>query len=169
MKILSLTLLACVLFNVAFAESTGLLKVLKETEKNVWQPGDIEIITSERAPKPIGSYSAGTKLHYGGFAIIETAGQIGLDPATGQLVEGLEAQVEQAMKNLEALIVDNGGSLKKVLRTQLFLSDMANFQVVDQIYAKYFTDHFPARAAVAVKDLPKYCYFEIMAEAVVQE
>jgi len=71
------------------------------------------------------------------------------------------------MKNLEALIVDNGGSLKKVTRTQLFLSDMENFQTVDKIYSKYFTDHFPARAAVAVKDLPKYCFFEIMAEGVV--
>ena len=144
-------------------ESTDNSKTLTK-----FAPGDIQTISSDRAPKPIGSYSAGTMVHFGDFAIIQTAGQIGLNPETGELVEGLEEQIEQAMKNLEALIVDNGGSLEKVTRTQLFLSDMGNFQTVDKIYSKYFTNHFPARAAVAVKDLPKYCFFEIMADGVVK-
>ena len=169
MKISALFLLA-ILVIASQAQFAGLFNLLKgEEDKPAHRPGDVEIITSDRAPKPIGSYSAGTKVYYGGFSIIETAGQIGLNPETGELVEDLEGQVDQALRNLAALIEDNGGSLDKVTRTQLFLSDMANFQTVDGIYAKYFTKNFPARAAVAVKDLPKYCYFEIMAEAVVQD
>ena len=168
MKALCL-LIAMMLVCSTFAENKGLLKVIKDSEEKKFRPGEIEILKSDRAPKPIGSYNIGTKLHHDGYAMIFTAGQIGLDPATGQLVDGLEAQVEQAMKNLEAIIVDNGGSLDKVLRTQLYLSDMANFSTVDKIYAKYFTTNYPARAAVAVKDLPKYCFFEIMAEAITQE
>ena len=168
MKILFI-IIAMMLVCSTLGETQGLFKVLKDSEKKKFKPGEIEILKSDRAPKPIGSYNIGTKLHHDGYSMIITAGQIGLDPATGQLVEGLEAQIEQAMKNLEAIIVDNGGSLDKVLRTQLFLSDMANFSIMDKIYAKYFTTNFPARAAVAVKDLPKYCFFEIMAEAVAQE
>ena len=169
MKTVFILILATLLFASCLTKSSGLLKVLKEDEKKAHRPGDIEIITSPNVPQPIGSYSAGTKVYYNGFSIIETAGQIGMDPQTGDLIEGLEAQVEQAIKNLEALIVDNGGSLDRVTRTQLFLSDMNNFKAVDEIYSKYFTTNFPARAAVAVKDLPKFCFFEIMAEAVVQD
>ena len=160
---------ASLLLAAVTAESSGIFNVIKDDAKKQHRPGDIEIITSPNVPQPIGSYSAGTKVYYNGFSIIETAGQIGMDPKTGDLVEGLEAQVEQAIKNLQALIVDNGGSLDRVTRTQLFLSDMNNFKTVDGIYSKYFTTNFPARAAVAVKDLPKFCYFEIMAEAVVQD
>ena len=168
MKVIFVALLL-ILINSSFTMSIEGVSMIKDTQEETYKPGDIEIITSERAPKPIGSYSAGTKLHLQGFSIIQTAGQIGLDPESGELIEDFDGQVNQAMMNLQALIEDNGGSLKKVTRTELFLSDMANFSKVDKIYSEYFTDHFPARAAVAVKDLPKYCYFEIMAEAVVQE
>ena len=144
-----------------------MLQTIKKEKK--YKPGEIEILHSQRAPAPIGSYNVGTKVHHDGYSMLYTAGQIGLDPKTGQLADGLEGQTEQAMKNLEAIIVDNGGSLNKVVRTQLYLSDMANFAAVDKIYSKYFDKNFPARAWVAVKDLPKYCLFEIMADAVVQE
>ena len=112
--------------------------VIAEEEKKdkKYKPGDIEILHSDRAPKPIGSYNIGTKLHHDGYSVIYTAGQIGIDPKTGQLVEGLEAQTEQAIKNLEAIITDNGGSLDKVVRAQLYLSDMRDFATVDKIYSK---------------------------------
>mmetsp|Transcript_7696 Transcript_7696/g.8706 ORF Transcript_7696/g.8706 Transcript_7696/m.8706 type:complete len:166 (-) Transcript_7696:1-498(-) len=165
MRIIFVAIAVLLFVSATRAETSGFLK----GDKKAYQPGDIEIINSEHAPKPIGSYNVGTKLHYGGFAIIETAGQIGLDPVTNQLITDFEGQVTQAMKNLESIIVENGGSLDKVTRTQLFLSDMADFAAVDKIYSQFFTKNFPARAAVAVKDLPKYCFFEIMAEAVVKE
>mmetsp|Transcript_20823 Transcript_20823/g.37958 ORF Transcript_20823/g.37958 Transcript_20823/m.37958 type:complete len:163 (-) Transcript_20823:25-513(-) len=142
--------------------------LLKAADKQ-YKPGDIEIIKSENVPAPIGSYSQGTKLHLDGFSIIYSSGQIGIDPKTGELVPDLIDQTHQALKNLEALIVDNGGDLSHVTRANLFLSDMANFKTVDEVYSEFFTENYPARAAVAVKDLPKYCFFEIMVEAVVPE
>ena len=139
------------LTNLALVAAGGLavyflMKWKAEEKPPNHRPGDIEPIRSDRIPKPLGSYNAGTKVHMKNFSLIQTSGQIGINPETGELEEGLESQVEQAMKNLEALIVDNGGSMKKVTRTQLFLSDMNNFAAVDKVYSKYFTENFPARA-----------------------
>ncbi|CAI2382757.1 unnamed protein product [Moneuplotes crassus] len=171
MKFLAIAICVSLLFSSVSCE-LGIFKVFENfmgKEEKAHKPGDIEILSSPNVPEAIGTYSAGTKVYYNGFSIIETSGQIGLNPATGELVEDFEGQVEQALNNLKHLIEDNGGSLDRVIKTQIFLSDIDNFKAVDAIYAKYFTKDFPARAAVAVKDLPKLCYVEIMAEAVVQD
>jgi 2-iminobutanoate/2-iminopropanoate deaminase len=94
------------------------------------------------------------------------SGQIPIDPATGELVEGdIAAQTDQVLKNLAAVLKAAGASLARVVKTTVFLSDMGDFVSMNEVYAKHFGDHRPARAAVAVKTLPKNVDVEIEAVA----
>lgn len=129
-------------------------------------PHEKRIVTSEKAPKPLGPYSVGVSA--GPF--IFTAGQIGLDPKTGNLVEGgVEAETRQVLENLSCLLCDGGSSLKSVVKTTVFLKDMADFTRMNAIYAEYFGENPPARSAVQVAALPRGAMVEIEAIALKED
>lgn len=110
------------------------------------------------APKAIGPYSQAVVA--GGFAFL--SGQVPLDPATGTLVEGgIEAQTEQVMKNLSAVLVHLGLGFSQVASSTIYLTDLAHFQVVNGIYERWMSGHKPARATVQVSALPKGAQVEI--------
>jgi 2-iminobutanoate/2-iminopropanoate deaminase len=119
-------------------------------------------IFTEQAPHPIGPYSQA--MRFGDF--IFTAGQIGLVP-DGNLVDGVAAQTRQALLNLRAVLQSGGASTDDVVKTTLFLRDMNDFAVVNQVYAEFFGDCAPARSTVEVARLPKDALFEIEAIAIV--
>ena len=111
-----------------------------------------KIIGTEQAPAAIGPYSQGVS--DGG--VLYTAGQIGLDPATGELVPGgAAAQARRALGNLEAVVAAAGLSLSATAKATLYLADMADFAAVNEVYAEFFAEAPPARAAVQVAALPK--------------
>ncbi len=121
-----------------------------------------KVITSEKAPKAIGPYSVA--IESGGFVFC--AGQTGIDPATGDLVGAdLEAQTRQVLKNLRNVLEAAGSSLEKVVKTTVFLRDMADFPKMNAIYAEYFSSNPPARSTIAVAGLPKGGIVEIEASA----
>ena len=121
-----------------------------------------EVIATEQAPAAIGPYVQGTKLG----ELVFTSGQIPLDPATMDIVAGgIEAQAEQVMKNLVAVLKAAGADTSKVLKTTCFLSDMNNFVAFNQVYARYFGDAAPARSCVEVARLPKDVLVEVEAIA----
>ena len=120
-----------------------------------------EIIATANAPKAIGPYSQASKS--GGF--IFTSGQLGIDPATGTLCEGISAQVRQALENLKAVLAEGGCDFGAVLKTTVFLSDMQDFAVFNEIYKSYFDCAFPSRSCVAVAGLPMGALVEIEAVA----
>ena len=123
-----------------------------------------QIVSTENAPKAIGPYSAGVKA--GDF--VYTAGQLGIDPATGSFVEGgIEAETRQALNNLRAVLEAAGASLENVVKTTVFLRDMNDFAAMNAVYAEFFTADFPARSAVQVARLPKDAAVEIEAIAFV--
>ena len=118
----------------------------------------MQIIHTSAAPAPIGPYSQAV-LHNG---LLYLSGQIAIDPASGELVQqSLEAETQQVMKNIAALLEAAGTSFNKAIKTTIFLSDMALFAEVNAIYGSYFNGHFPARETVAVKGLPKGVNVEI--------
>ena len=118
----------------------------------------MEYIATTDAPKAIGPYSQGVKAN----GIIYTSGQIALDPATGQLVdESFEAQVHRVFRNLEAVLRAGGSDFSRVLKATVYLTDLANFDTLNSIYAQYFGEHKPARTTVGVKQLPKGSAVEI--------
>ncbi len=119
-------------------------------------------IETSKAPGAIGPYSQGMT----SGKLVFTSGQIPLDPATGAIVgETIEAQSEQVLKNLQAVLEAGGASLATVVKTTCFLSDMGNFAAFNGVYAKYFTGDCPARSCVAVKTLPKGVLVEVEAIA----
>jgi len=121
-----------------------------------------QIITAEKAPKPIGPYSAGVVA--GPF--IYTAGQIGIDPATGDLVSGgIEAETYQVLTNVKNILEAAGASMDRVVKTTVFLGEMLDFARMNAVYAKFFTSAPPARTTVAVAGLPKGASVEIEAVA----
>lgn len=114
-------------------------------------------ISTDKAPAAIGPYSQG----FVSGNILFSAGQIPLDPATGEIVgEDIASQSEQVMKNLGAILEAAGSSYEKTLKTTCFLSDMGNFAAFNEVYGKYFTGK-PARSCVAVKTLPKNVLVEV--------
>ena len=123
----------------------------------------MKVIATDKAPGAIGPYSQGYEVN--GF--IYTSGQIPVDPATGNIPEGIAAQAEQSCKNVEAILTAAGSGLENVFKTTCFLADMADFAEFNQVYSKYFTSK-PARSCVAVKELPKGVLCEIEAIAVKQ-
>ena len=108
-------------------------------------------VSTTGAPEAIGPYSQAQTV--GGFVF--TSGQIGLDPATGELREGLEAQCEQVFKNLSAVLEAAESDIGKSVKTTIYITDMNDFAVVNGIYEKYFSEPYPARSCVEVSELPK--------------
>lgn len=123
-------------------------------------------ITSPDAPAAIGAYSPAVRID-GAGGLVFCSGQLGMDPKTGELVEGgVEAQAEQAMANLGALLEASGLGWGSVVRATLYLTDMADFAKVNAVYAKRFPNNPPARVAIGVAALPKGAAFEVDAIAV---
>jgi 2-iminobutanoate/2-iminopropanoate deaminase len=123
----------------------------------------ITTITSEKAPQPAGPYSLAIRAGNQVF----TAGQIGLDPQTGQLTPGgIEAETRQALTNLKHILEAAGCGLEHVVKTTVFLQDMADFARMNAVYAEFFPQRPPARTTVAVAALPKGARVEIEAIAV---
>jgi len=119
---------------------------------------ELKAIHSNDAPKAIGPYSQAI-VHNG---MLYSAGQVALDPATTSLVEGdVKAQTERVFANLKAVLAAGGTSLGKVVKTTVYLADMGDFAAMNEVYAKHFGDHKPARSTVAVKTLPKNALVEI--------
>lgn len=121
----------------------------------------MKYISTEKTPKAVGPYSQAIVSN--GF--IFCSGQIGLDPKTGELVEGLENQTHQIIKNLTEVLKAGGSSLESVVKTNIYLADIKDYGKVNEVYGQYFSDHKPARAAVAVAHLPKNALIEIEAVA----
>jgi 2-iminobutanoate/2-iminopropanoate deaminase len=118
----------------------------------------IGFISSDQAPKAIGPYSQATTVG----ELIFTAGQIALDPVSMEVVKGgITEQTEQVFKNLDAVLKAAGSSLSKVVKTNVFLADMAEFQAMNEVYAKAFGSHRPARSTVAAAGLPRNVRVEI--------
>ena len=118
-------------------------------------------VTTTSAPAAIGPYSQGIATD--GFVFC--SGQIGLDPATGNLVDGLDAQTERVLKNIAAILDAAGLTMADIVKTTIFLTDMENFATVNAIYAKHVPDPPPARSTLAVSALPKGARIEIEAIA----
>jgi 2-iminobutanoate/2-iminopropanoate deaminase len=125
-----------------------------------------QIIHTDRAPAAIGPYAQAVRV--GPFVF--TAGQIGLDPGTGQLVaDDVEAQTRQVMANLAAVLAAAGSDLSRIVKTTIFLTDMADFPTVNAVYGRFFPAEPPARSTVAVAALPRGARVEIEAIALVGE
>ena len=118
---------------------------------------DKQIIFTSDAPAAIGPYSQAVKI--GDFLF--TSGQIGIIPASGELAEGVEAQTEQAMHNLGAILKENQMDYANILKTTVFVADLADFAKVNAIYAGFFSADYPARSCVQVAALPKNALVEI--------
>lgn len=108
-------------------------------------------ISTNNAPQAIGPYSQAIISN----GLVYCSGQIPIDPTTGNLVEGLEAQAHQVFKNIKNLLEAAGTSIDKVIKTTVFIKDMNDFAKINEIYAQYFTEPFPARSCVEVARLPK--------------
>lgn len=122
----------------------------------------LDIIATDQAPEAIGPYSQAVRVEGWIFA----SGQIPLDPESGKLVSGdVAAQTHQVLRNLKAVIEEASGRLHTVVKTTVFLADMADFEAMNAVYAEYFGDHRPARATVQAAGLPKGVAVEIEAVA----
>jgi len=121
----------------------------------------IKIISSQKAPAAIGPYSQALVVD----KLIFCSGQIGIDPKTGNLVDGIENQTKQILENLKNILEEAGSSLDKVIKTTIFLTNINDFSLVNQIYGEFFSSHKPARSTVGVASLPKGALIEIEALA----
>ena len=123
---------------------------------------ELNPVQTDQAPGAIGPYSQAIEVDGWVFC----SGQIPLDPATGEMVEGdIGAQTDMVLRNLSAVLEAAGASLNRVVKTTVFLADMGDFAGMNEVYSQYFGDHRPARAAVAVRTLPKNVDVEIEAIA----
>lgn len=121
-----------------------------------------EIISTSKAPAAIGPYSQAVVVD----KMIFTSGMIPINPATGELVTGdIKAQATQAISNLIALLEESGANASTVVKTTVFIKDMNDFAAVNEVYASFFTDNYPARSCVEVARLPKDVLIEIEAVA----
>jgi len=121
-----------------------------------------KIVQTDKAPKAIGPYSQAIRLE----GLVFSAGQIGLDPSTGELVPGgVEAQTRQVLTNLKNVLAAADSELSFVVKTTVFLKDMNDFQKMNAVYAEFFPENPPARSTVAVSALPKGALVEIEAVA----
>jgi len=116
-----------------------------------------KIVSTSQAPAAIGPYSQAIKAGKFLFA----SGQLGLDPTSGNLQEGIEAQTRQALANIQAVLAEAGASVENVVKTTIFLADMAHFATVNSLYAQVFQHEPPARSTVQVAALPKGGLVEI--------
>jgi reactive intermediate/imine deaminase len=110
-----------------------------------------QIIKTDQAPQAIGTYSQAVRAG----DTVYLSGQIGLDPATMQMVDGIENQIHRVFQNLRAVAEASGGSLADVVKLNIFLTDLIHFAKVNEIMAQYFKEPYPARAAVGVASLPR--------------
>ena len=124
----------------------------------------MKIIRTDKAPKAIGPYSQAV-LHQ---QFVFTSRQIPLDPETGELVSGdFKTEVIQVLKNLDAVLIASNSSLKKVAKLTVFLTDLANFSELNEVFSSFFDDHLPARSAVQVSALPMNVRVEIEAIGII--
>ena len=123
-----------------------------------------KVISAPNAPAALGPYSHANAAN--GFVF--SSGQIGIDPATGKLPEGIEAQAEQALINLENVLRAAGSDMTQVLKTTVFVTDMGQFATVNKIYAAHFNGNFPARSCVQVGALPGGALVEVEAIALLR-
>ena len=115
-------------------------------------------ISTAKAPAAIGPYSQAIQVGN----LVYTSGQIPIDPATGNLVEGgIKEQARQALKNIQAILQEAGLSMENVIKTTVFMADMNDFADMNAVYGEFFSEPYPARSAVAVKTLPKGALTEI--------
>ncbi|HTI29286.1 MAG TPA: Rid family detoxifying hydrolase [Methylomirabilota bacterium] len=114
-------------------------------------------VQTSTAPAAIGPYSQAIRA--GGFVF--TAGQVGAEPSDGALADGVAAQADRALRNLAAVLAEAGSSFDRVVKTTIFLADMADFVAVNDVYSKHLSPPYPARSTVAVKALPKGALVEI--------
>lgn len=121
----------------------------------------MKTVSTDKAPAAIGPYSQAQI--FGG--LVYTSGQIPVDPATGKIAEGVEAQAEQVFKNIANLLTAAGSDISKVVKTTVFIKNMDDFGAINAIYGKYFTEPFPARSCVEVARLPKDVLIECEAIA----
>ena len=119
-------------------------------------------VTAPNAPAAIGPYSHAVTTDN----LVFTSGQLGIDPATGKLPEGVEAQARQALENLKAVLTAAGASLQTVVKTTVFVKNMSDFKAVNAIYAEYFPQDCPSRSCVEVAALPAGGLVEVEAIAV---
>lgn len=123
-----------------------------------------KVVQTDKAPKAIGPYSQAIRTE----AMIYTAGQTGLEPATGELIAGgVEEQTRQVLNNIRSVLEAAGSSLEHVVKTTVFLKDMNDFAKMNSIYAEYFGENPPARSTIAVAALPKGGLVEIEAVALI--
>ena len=116
-----------------------------------------KIINSNNAPTAIGPYSQAVEAN----GVVFVSGQLGLNPVTGELAIGLEEQAKTALNNINSILNEAGLDMKDIVKTTVFIKDMADFAVVNNIYAGFFASDFPARACVEVSALPKGALVEI--------
>ena len=115
-------------------------------------------ISTKKAPAAIGPYSQAIQVGN----LIYTSGQIPIDPATGNFVEGgIKEQTRQSLTNIQAILEEAGLTMGNVVKTTVFMADMADFADMNSVYAEFFSEPYPARSAVAVKTLPKGALVEI--------
>ena len=119
------------------------------------------IVKTDKAPAAIGPYSAGIIAGN----MVFTAGQIPVDPATGEMVEGIEAQTRRSLSNVKAILEAAGTDMAHVVKTTVFLKNMGDFAAMNAVYAEFFPENCPARSAVEVACLPKNALVEIEAIA----
>jgi 2-iminobutanoate/2-iminopropanoate deaminase len=122
----------------------------------------MKAVVTEKAPKAIGAYSQGLDLGN----MIFTSGQLPIDPATGEIPESAAAQAEQSLKNVKAIVEAAGSDMSKIVKTVIFLQDINDFGAVNEVYASFFEEPYPARSCVEVGNVPKGALCEIEAIAV---
>lgn len=120
------------------------------------------VINTKSAPAAIGPYSQAIEVN----GMVYTSGQIPVNPATGEIPQGIEAQAEQVMENVKNLLEAAGTSMENVVKTTVFIKDMNDFGTINGIYSKYFTSDCPARSCVEVARLPKDVLMEMEAIAI---
>ena len=121
----------------------------------------MKTVATDKAPAAIGPYSQAQIVN----GLVFTSGQIGINPETGLIADGVEAQAEQVFKNITALLAAAGSDISKTVKTVVFIKDMNDFGKVNEIYGKYFTEPYPARSCVEVARLPKDVLIECEAIA----
>lgn len=125
-----------------------------------------QIIHTTDAPQAIGTYSQAVRVAMGDTVYL--SGQIGLDPISMQMANGIEAQIQQVFSNLKAVAIASGGSLNDIVKLNIFLIDLDNFALVNEMMTNHFAQPFPARAVVGVKALPRGALVEMDAVMVLQ-
>lgn len=116
-----------------------------------------KVISSKNAPKAIGPYSQAIEVK----GLVFVSGQLPIQPENGEMPEGVEEQTKQSLENVKAILAEAGLSMNHVIKTTVYLNNMALFSAMNKVYETYFIDTYPARSAFAVKELPKGALVEV--------